>query len=173
MDQTIQAVSETTDLAPECQPLGGPRTRVESENRNDRLRTNRDRDLRNRRPFLMRHPGTQESSRQLVRQGQKNDQFGSEHCPITATTSQDAMQCSILNQYDYLPLDQFEELIAATLALIYPLGVGIMVPGERHDKPTRPMIDYQRLFDAAANRVSRFKSARLFIHLVQPEATTP
>ena len=46
--------------------------------------------------------------------------------------------------------------IAATLALIYPPGIGIIVPGERYDEAAKPMIDYFLAFEDSCNRFPGF-----------------
>jgi ornithine decarboxylase len=57
---------------------------------------------------------------------------------------------------DYIPLDQIEGRIAATLALIYPPGIGVIVPGERWDKKARPMLEYFMAFQRSFNRFPGF-----------------
>ena len=37
--------------------------------------------------------------------------------------------------------------VAATMALVYPPGIGIVVPGERWDDRAAPMIAYLKLFE--------------------------
>ncbi len=68
------------------------------------------------------------------------------------------MQHFIRNDVDYVPLDELEGRVAATLALVYPPGIGVIVPGERYDERTRPMVDYLRMFEAAANMFPGFES---------------
>ena len=46
--------------------------------------------------------------------------------------------------------------IAATLALIYPPGIGVIVPGERWDERAQPMLDYFRAFEESFNRFPGF-----------------
>jgi ornithine decarboxylase len=46
--------------------------------------------------------------------------------------------------------------IAGTLALIYPPGIGIVVPGERYDERAQPMIDYFLAFEESCNRFPGF-----------------
>ena len=46
--------------------------------------------------------------------------------------------------------------IAATLALIYPPGIGIIVPGERYDERAKPMVDYFLAFEENCNRFPGF-----------------
>ena len=55
-----------------------------------------------------------------------------------------------------LPLDQIEGRISATLALIYPPGIGIVLPGERWDARAKPMLDYFLAFQEAFNRFPGF-----------------
>jgi len=90
-----------------------------------------------------------------VRDLQKR-QFRAEHFPAMAMTPQSAMQCLIRNDVDYLPISDIGGRIAATLALVYPPGIGVIVPGERYDERARPMMDYLRMFEEAANRFPGF-----------------
>ena len=46
--------------------------------------------------------------------------------------------------------------IAATLALIYPPGIGVLVPGERWDDRAQPMLDYFLTFEESFNRFPGF-----------------
>ena len=46
--------------------------------------------------------------------------------------------------------------IAATLALIYPPGIGVVVPGERWDERAQPMLDYFLAFEESFNRFPGF-----------------
>ena len=43
----------------------------------------------------------------------------------------DAYEALVANNVDYVPLDEISGRISATLALIYPPGIGVIVPGER------------------------------------------
>ena len=47
---------------------------------------------------------------------------------------------------------------AATLALVYPPGIGVIVPGERYDERAKPMLDYLTMFERAANKFPGFDS---------------
>ena len=53
-------------------------------------------------------------------------------------------------------IDDFGGRVAATLALIYPPGIGVIVPGERWDAKARPMLDYFRAFEESFNRFPGF-----------------
>ena len=46
--------------------------------------------------------------------------------------------------------------ISATLALIYPPGIGVIVPGERWDERAQPMLDYFLAFEESFNRFPGF-----------------
>ena len=46
--------------------------------------------------------------------------------------------------------------ISATLALIYPPGIGVVVPGERWDDRAQPMLDYFLAFQESFNRFPGF-----------------
>ena len=60
------------------------------------------------------------------------------------------------NEVDYVPLDEIKGRIAATLALIYPPGIGVIVPGERWDDRAQPMLDYFLAFEESFNRFPGF-----------------
>jgi len=76
--------------------------------------------------------------------------------PEQAMRARDAIQALVANEVEYLPLSKVKGRIAATLALIYPPGIGIIVPGERYDDAAQPMIDYFLVFEEACNRFPGF-----------------
>lgn len=84
--------------------------------------------------------------------------FRAEHLPEPAMTPREANDRLVSNAVDFLPVDEIQGRIAATLALVYPPGIGVVVPGERYDEPSRPMRDYFRFFEAAANRFPGFEN---------------
>jgi arginine/lysine/ornithine decarboxylase len=73
--------------------------------------------------------------------------FRADSFPALACLPQDAYRALVGNQVDYVPLAQAKGRIAATLALIYPPGIGIVVPGERWDERAQPMLDYFFAFE--------------------------
>ena len=83
--------------------------------------------------------------------------FRSEHFPEQAMSVQVATEAFVGNRVDYLPLSQCKGRIAAVLALIYPPGIGIVVPGERYDDRAQPMLDYFLVFEEAFNRFPGFE----------------
>ena len=89
--------------------------------------------------------------------------------------SREAYEALVANDVDYVPLDEISDRISATLALIYPPGIGVIVPGERWDQRAKPMLDYFLAFEerSTASRASTTKSrcvsrARQWSHQVSP-----
>jgi ornithine decarboxylase len=68
----------------------------------------------------------------------------------------DAYEALVANRVDYLPLAEIKGRVAATLALIYPPGIGVLVPGERWDDRAKPMLDYLYAFEESFNRFPGF-----------------
>ncbi|PKH39692.1 amino acid decarboxylase [Pseudomonas sp. 43NM1] len=83
--------------------------------------------------------------------------FRGEHFPEQAMSVADATEAFVGNRVDYLPLSECKGRISATLALIYPPGIGIVVPGERYDDRAQPMLDYFLVFEEAFNRFPGFE----------------
>lgn len=73
--------------------------------------------------------------------------FQKKHFPEMAMTPQDAQNKLVGGEVDYIPLSEAKGRIAATLALVYPPGVGVIMPGERYDEKAQPMMDYFALFE--------------------------
>jgi ornithine decarboxylase len=82
--------------------------------------------------------------------------FRAQSFPELAMTPQDAYQALVANEVDYVPLDEAKGRVSATLALIYPPGIGVVVPGERWDKRAQPMMDYFLAFEESFNRFPGF-----------------
>jgi ornithine decarboxylase len=77
--------------------------------------------------------------------------------PQLAMSPKDAYEALVANEVDYVPLDEgVRGRISATLALIYPPGIGVVVPGERWDKRAQPMLDYFLTFEESFNRFPGF-----------------
>mgnify|MGYP003572388452 FL=1 len=77
--------------------------------------------------------------------------FRAEHFPEPAMSPQEASRALVGNEVDYLPLTDIKDRIAAMLALIYPPGIGVVLPGERWDKKAQPMLDYFLTFEESFN----------------------
>jgi ornithine decarboxylase len=82
--------------------------------------------------------------------------FRAESFPEQAMASKDAYEKLVDNEVDYLPLTEVRGRISATLALIYPPGIGVVVPGERWDARAQPMLDYFLAFEESFNRFPGF-----------------
>ena len=85
-------------------------------------------------------------------------QFRRRHFPEMAMTPHEAVRQLVRNNVDYLPIDSIAGRIATTLMLVYPPGIATIIPGERLDARAQPMIDYLRVFEAAANRFPGFET---------------
>jgi ornithine decarboxylase len=88
--------------------------------------------------------------------GLQKRQFRAEHFPEIAMSPRAAIQKLAANEVDYLPLDRLEGRIATTLNLVYPPGIGVIVPGERYTKRCQPMLDYFRMFEESYARFPGF-----------------
>jgi ornithine decarboxylase len=82
--------------------------------------------------------------------------FRASSFPELAISPEDAYEALVANNVDYVPLDGIKGRISATLALIYPPGIGVVVPGERWDKRAQPMLDYFLAFQESFNRFPGF-----------------
>jgi len=71
-------------------------------------------------------------------------------------SSKEAYEELVANHVDYVPLEVAKGRISATLALIYPPGIGVVVPGERWDDKAQPMLDYFLAFQESFNRFPGF-----------------
>jgi ornithine decarboxylase len=76
--------------------------------------------------------------------------------PELAMPPKEAYEALVANDVDYVPLDEVKGRISATLALIYPPGIGVVVPGERWDTRAQPMLDYFLAFEESFNRFPGF-----------------
>jgi ornithine decarboxylase len=82
--------------------------------------------------------------------------FRASSFPELAMSPKDAYAALVANEVDYVPLEQAKNRISATLALIYPPGIGVIVPGERWDARAQPMMDYFLTFQESFNRFPGF-----------------
>jgi arginine/lysine/ornithine decarboxylase len=82
--------------------------------------------------------------------------FRASSFPELAMSPKDAYEALVANQVDYVPLAEITGRVAATLALIYPPGIGVIVPGERWDERAKPMLDYFLTFEESFNRFPGF-----------------
>ena len=59
----------------------------------------------------------------------QRQQFEAGHFPEMALSPQEATRLFTANQIDYVPIDEVSGRVAATMALVYPPGIGVVVPG--------------------------------------------
>ncbi|HEX5091903.1 MAG TPA: ornithine decarboxylase [Burkholderiales bacterium] len=76
--------------------------------------------------------------------------------PELARSPLDAYRALVSNDVDYVTLAEARGRVSATLALIYPPGIGVIVPGERWDERAKPMYDYFMAFEESFNRFPGF-----------------
>jgi ornithine decarboxylase len=84
--------------------------------------------------------------------------FRAEHFPEMAMSPQEATRLFTANQIDYVPIDEVAGRVAATMALVYPPGIGVVVPGERWDERAAPMVAYLKLFEESYAHFPGFAS---------------
>jgi ornithine decarboxylase len=82
--------------------------------------------------------------------------FRASSFPELALSPKKAYEALVGNEVDYVPLEEISGRISATLALIYPPGIGVVVPGERWDDRAQPMLDYFLAFQESFNRFPGF-----------------
>jgi len=82
--------------------------------------------------------------------------FRASSFPELAMSPKDAYEALVGNDVDYVPLTEVKGRISATLALIYPPGIGVVVPGERWNDAAQPMLDYFLAFQESFNRFPGF-----------------
>jgi len=82
--------------------------------------------------------------------------FRASSFPELAISPESAYEALVANNVDYIPLDGIKGRISATLALIYPPGIGVVVPGERWNDRSQPMLDYFLAFQESFNRFPGF-----------------
>jgi arginine/lysine/ornithine decarboxylase len=83
--------------------------------------------------------------------GLQRAQFRPEHLPTPVMPPHRAVRELVRNNVDYVPIDQAQGRIAATMFVVYPPGIASIVPGERLDQRAQPMLDYLRMFEKSAN----------------------
>ncbi len=82
--------------------------------------------------------------------------FLARHLPAQVMTPREAWEKLMRNEVDYIPVQQAQGRIAATLALVYPPGIGLIVPGERYDDG--PVLNYFALVEEGCNLFPGFEN---------------
>jgi ornithine decarboxylase len=88
----------------------------------------------------------------------QRQQFMREHLPDMAMAPHEANRRLIRNAVDYVPISEAEGRIATTLWVVYPPGIATIVPGERLNARSRPMLDYLKMFERSANLFPGFEA---------------
>jgi arginine/lysine/ornithine decarboxylase len=91
-------------------------------------------------------------------------QFVADNLPEPAMTPYDAARELVRNNVDYLPIDEIEGRIAATLFVVYPPGIATIVPGERLTSRARPMVEYLKMFERSSNVFPGFDAEILGVY---------
>jgi len=86
------------------------------------------------------------------------EQFAGHLLPEIVLPPREAWEHLLRNQIDYVPISEVEGRVAATLALVYPPGIGVVVPGERYGGRARATIDYLLMFERASNLFPGFEN---------------
>jgi len=76
----------------------------------------------------------------------------------TRDAAAEAARQLVRNNVDYLPIDEIEGRIAATLFVVYPPGIATIVPGERLGPQARPMVAYLKAFERSSNLFPGFET---------------
>jgi ornithine decarboxylase len=84
-------------------------------------------------------------------------QFAPEHLPTPVMAPHVAVRELVRNNVDYVPIGEAFGRIATTLFVVYPPGIASIVPGERLDERAKPMLDYLKMFETAANLFPGFE----------------
>ena len=93
--------------------------------------------------------------------------FRYECFPEQAMTAREANEALVGGDVDYIPMSEVHGRIAATLNLIYPPGIGIIIPGERYDERAKPMVEYFEVFEESCNRFPGFSYEVQGVYQVQ------
>jgi ornithine decarboxylase len=99
----------------------------------------------------------------------QRDSFRYTSFPAQAMSAREANAALVGGDVDFVPISEVSGRIAATLALIYPPGIGIIVPGERWDESAQPMIDYFLAFEDSANRFPGFSNEVQGVYAIEVE----
>ena len=97
-------------------------------------------------------------------------QFTAAHLPEPVMTPHEAGRQLKRNNVDYLPIDEIEGRVAATLFVVYPPGIATIVPGERLSERARPMVDYLKVFERSSNLFPGFETEVQGIYRERDEA---
>lgn len=84
--------------------------------------------------------------------------FQAEHLPQQVVPPREAWESLMRNKVDFLPLEALSGRIAATTALVYPPGIGLVLPGERYGDAKSPLLAYLRMVEEGSNLFPGFET---------------
>lgn len=84
--------------------------------------------------------------------------FQAAHLPAQVVRPRDAWESFLRNEAEYLPLEQLSGHVAATVALVYPPGIGLILPGERYGDTNSPLLTYLRMVEEGCNLFPGFEA---------------
>lgn len=88
----------------------------------------------------------------------QRETFEAVHLPEPVLPPRTAWENLLRNEVDYVPISEMEGRVAATLALVYPPGIGLILPGERYGTKASPLLNYLRLVEEASNCFPGFEN---------------
>jgi ornithine decarboxylase len=88
----------------------------------------------------------------------QRETFEAAHLPEQVLPPRTAWEGLLRNEVDYIPVAQAAGRISATLALVYPPGIGLILPGERYGAQAQPVLDYLRLVEEVSNLFPGFEN---------------
>lgn len=89
---------------------------------------------------------------------QQKAAFMAAHLPEQVVPPRVAWEALTHNQVEYLPLSELPGRISATISLVYPPGIGLVLPGERYGDKTSPLFAYLRLVEEGCNLFPGFEA---------------
>lgn len=84
--------------------------------------------------------------------------FQNAHLPEQVICPREAWESLMRNEVDFLPLEALSGRIAATTALVYPPGIGLVLPGERYGDANSPLLAYLRMVAEGSNLFPGFET---------------
>ncbi len=78
--------------------------------------------------------------------------------PEPAMKPGEAFSHLVRGEVEHVPLAHLKGRVTATLCVLYPPGIPVVVPGERFDAGSQAIIDYLRLFEAWDDHFPGFES---------------
>jgi arginine decarboxylase len=78
--------------------------------------------------------------------------------PVPAMTPASAFTALVQGRTEQVPLAELEGRVSAVTCLLYPPGIPVVVPGERFDAASRPIVDYLRLFERWEEKFPGFEN---------------